>query len=193
MALNIPQNLLENISQFSNLFKNTRLTVWNISGTLKNGSEHCNKQSHCLYNGCSACLGWRLTWVLNAFPTHSPRHIHLSLTEHICVILLVHKGYIIHVSLFALADRKPQTKFYTQLLSISQTQYLCLYLTSTFHAVQVDFDLIAARVLLSGFPAGSDGKESTYHAGDLGLIPGSGWSPGEGNGYALLYSCLENP
>ena len=40
--------------------------------------------------------------------------------------------------------------------------------------MQVDFDLIAARVLLSGFPAGSDGKESTYHAGDLGLIPGSG-------------------
>ena len=78
----------------------------------------------------------------------------LSLTEHTCVILVVHKGCIIHVSLFALADRKPKTKFYTQLLSISQTQYLCLYLTSTFHTVQVDFDLIAARVLLWGFPAG---------------------------------------
>ena len=33
-----------------------------------------------------------------------------------------------------------------------------------------------------GFPGGSDGKASAYNAGDLGLIPGSGRSPGEGNG-----------
>ena len=40
---------------------------------------------------------------------------------------------------------------------------------------------------------GSDGKESTcYSAGDLGLIPGSGRFPGEGNGYPLQYSCLQN-
>ena len=37
------------------------------------------------------------------------------------------------------------------------------------------------------------GKESTCNAGDLGLIPGSGRSPGEGNGNPLQYSCLENP
>jgi len=43
-----------------------------------------------------------------------------------------------------------------------------------------------------GFPDGSDGKESTYDAGDLGLIPGSGRSLGEGNGYPLQYLCLEN-
>ena len=43
-----------------------------------------------------------------------------------------------------------------------------------------------------GFPGGSDGKESGCNAGDLGLIPGSGRSPGEGNGYPLQYSCLEN-
>ena len=36
-----------------------------------------------------------------------------------------------------------------------------------------------------GFPVGSDGKESAYKAGDLGLIPGSGRSPGEGNGNPL--------
>ena len=42
-----------------------------------------------------------------------------------------------------------------------------------------------------GFPGHSDGKESACNAGDLGLIPGSGRSPGEGNG--LQYSCLENP
>ena len=44
-----------------------------------------------------------------------------------------------------------------------------------------------------GFPGGSDGKESTCNVGDLDSIPGSGRSPGEGNGYPLHYSCLENP
>ena len=40
---------------------------------------------------------------------------------------------------------------------------------------------------------GSDSKESTCNAGDAGLIPGLGRSPGEGHGNALQYSCLENP
>ena len=43
-----------------------------------------------------------------------------------------------------------------------------------------------------GFPGGSDSKESTYHAENLALIPGSGRSPGEGNGNPLQASCLEN-
>ena len=43
------------------------------------------------------------------------------------------------------------------------------------------------------FPGGSDGKASVYNAGDLGLSPGSGRSPGEGNGNPLQYYCLENP
>jgi len=46
--------------------------------------------------------------------------------------------------------------------------------------------------LLQGFPSGSDGKVSACNARDLGLIPGSGRSPGEGNGNPLQYSCLEN-
>ena len=44
-----------------------------------------------------------------------------------------------------------------------------------------------------GFPGNSDSKESAHNAGDQGLIPGSGRSPGEGNGNPLQYSCLENP
>ena len=44
-----------------------------------------------------------------------------------------------------------------------------------------------------GFPASSDGKESVCNAGNPGLIPGSGRSPGGGNGNPLQYSCLENP
>ena len=44
-----------------------------------------------------------------------------------------------------------------------------------------------------GFPCGSDSKQSACNEGDLGLIPGLGGSSGKGNGYALQYSCLENP
>ena len=44
-----------------------------------------------------------------------------------------------------------------------------------------------------GFPGGSDGKASAYNAGDLGSIPGSGRSPGKGNGNPLQHSCPENP
>ena len=43
-----------------------------------------------------------------------------------------------------------------------------------------------------GFPGSSAGKESACNAGDLGSIPGLGRSPGEGNGYPLQYSSLEN-
>ena len=43
-----------------------------------------------------------------------------------------------------------------------------------------------------GFPGGSAGKESTGNAGNLGSIPGLGRSPGEGKGYPLQYSDLEN-
>ena len=44
-----------------------------------------------------------------------------------------------------------------------------------------------------GFPSGSGSKEAACNAGDPGSIPGSGKSPGEGNGNPLHYSCLENP
>ena len=45
---------------------------------------------------------------------------------------------------------------------------------------------------LVGFSCGSAGEESAYSAGDLGSIPGLGTSPGEGKGYSLQYSGLEN-
>ena len=52
---------------------------------------------------------------------------------------------------------------------------------------------IQCTLLYIIFPGGSDGKASAYNAGDLGSIPESGRSPGEGNGNPLQYSCLENP
>ena len=53
------------------------------------------------------------------------------------------------------------------------------------------WDRLPTPVFL-GFPDGSAGKESAHNTRDLGLIPGLGRSPGEGNGYQLQYSRLEN-
>ena len=52
-------------------------------------------------------------------------------------------------------------------------------------------DRLLTTVFL-GFPCDSAGKESACNVGDLGLIPGLGRPPGEGNGYPLQYSRLEN-
>ena len=48
-------------------------------------------------------------------------------------------------------------------------------------------------LMATGFPGGSEGKEPACNAGDPGLIPGLGRSPGGGYGDPLQYSCLENP
>ena len=48
-------------------------------------------------------------------------------------------------------------------------------------------------LIFLGFPSSSDGKESICNAGDLGLIPGLGRSPGGGHGNPLQCSWLENP
>ena len=60
--------------------------------------------------------------------------------------------------------------------------------------IQENFNILLPGSL--GFPDGSSSKESVCNAGDtgdVGLILGSGRSPGEGNGNTLQYSCLENP
>ena len=52
--------------------------------------------------------------------------------------------------------------------------------------------LVTVRQEALGVPGGSDGTESAHNVEDLGLIAGSGRSPGEGNSNPLQYSCLEN-
>ena len=54
-------------------------------------------------------------------------------------------------------------------------------------------NVVSSMQSLMGFPGSWDSKEFACSAGDAGWIPGSGRSPGEGNGYPLQYSCLENP
>ena len=46
--------------------------------------------------------------------------------------------------------------------------------------------------MIQWFPGGSDGKESSFNAGDQGSVPRSGRSPGERNDHPLQYSCPEN-
>ena len=58
--------------------------------------------------------------------------------------------------------------------------------------LQTSFLLYSMGLPGSGLPGGSDGKESVCSAGDLGSIPGLGRSPGQGNGYLLQCSGLEN-
>ena len=72
----------------------------------------------------------------------------------------------------------------SQLLSFLSITFLLGLIISNFYLIQPN---------IQGFPGGSNGKESVYTAGDLGSIPGSERSPGEGNGYPLQYSCLEIP
>ena len=62
------------------------------------------------------------------------------------------------------------------------------------HCRQILYQLSYQEVLLKtkGLPWGSEDKESTCNAGDLGSIPGLGRSPGEGKGYPLQYSGLES-
>ena len=61
------------------------------------------------------------------------------------------------------------------------------------HFLPYKVSLFRVQFSYIDFPGGSDGKASAYNVGDLGSIPGSGRSSGEGNGNSLQYSCLENP
>ena len=56
---------------------------------------------------------------------------------------------------------------------------------------EVCHDVFGSHLCGLVFPGGSDGKASDYHAGDMGSVPGSGRSSGEGNGNPLQYPCLE--
>ena len=67
-----------------------------------------------------------------------------------------------------------------------------------FYHISLDHSIVIVQQFfkvshVKDFPGGSDGKASAYNMGDLGSIPGSGRSSGEGNGNPLQYSCLENP
>ena len=81
------------------------------------------------------------------------------------------------------------TKSWTQLSNWTTTMYIDIWPGSSFTLRMI---ILLTCLLLGGFPCVSAGKESSCNAGDLGSIPGLGRSPGEGKGYPLQYSGLEN-
>ena len=74
----------------------------------------------------------------------------------------------------------------------SQTSSLQKWETIGLSPSIIGISLWQPQQIIGGFPGSSDGKESASNAGDPDLTPGSGRSPGEGNGNPLQYSCLEN-
>ena len=68
------------------------------------------------------------------------------------------------------------------------------YVTVNFLAATLKKEKLILVILtqIGGFPGGSNGKESACNAGHPDLLFGFGSSPGEGNGYPLQYTCLEN-
>ena len=82
-----------------------------------------------------------------------------------------------------------QTPSHTHFLSL----LLLLLILPPPSPLPISIHMPTLNLSLGNFPGGSDCKASTRNAGDLGSIPGSGRSPGEGNSNPLQYSCLENP
>ena len=86
---------------------------------------------------------------------------------------------------------------YSGLISFKIYWFDLLAVQGTFKSLLQHHSLKASILWCSdffmGFPGDSEVKVSACNAGDLGSIPGSGRSPGEGNGNPLQYSCLENP
>ena len=121
-----------------------------------------------MYPGCSSLLQTTLLW-LWAFNNSLPAGLWALLREQ--------EGKIPFQMI------RGQCFLWIPLCSLKHTILCLLYVKGHFTPTMV----------LQGFPSGSDSKESACNAGDPGLIPGSGRSPGEGNGYPLQYSCLENP
>ena len=69
---------------------------------------------------------------------------------------------------------------------------VCVYIYTHTHTNIYIHIYIYICIYIIGFPGGSNHKESACNVGDPGSIPESRRSPGEGNGYLLLYCCLEN-
>ena len=119
-----------------------------------------------------------------------------------CVCVWVHAQWLSHVWLFATPmDCSPPS---SSVQGISQARIL--EWVASLHPGDLPYPGIepaslTSRVLAGGFfttsttwefPGDSVHKESSYHSGDLGSIPGSGRSLGRWNGNLFQYSCLEN-
>ena len=93
--------------------------------------------------------------------------------------------WVLYLQIQSIADGKFQK-------APKNKTWICQYVHCTYnHLYRIRYYKQSRDDL--GFPGGSDSKESTCNAGDLGSIPGLGGSPGGRHGYPLQYSCVENP
>ena len=105
------------------------------------------------------------------------REFSLSLSLYMCVFL-----YLVPTSPpYLLKDIAPAINY--PVCSMTDLSIFSLSTGSLSFSMQIYW----------GFPGGSEVKASAANVADPGSIPGSGRSPGEGNGNPLQYSCLENP
>ena len=111
--------------------------------------------------------------------SHCGFHFHFPDSQWCCTSFRVPVG---HLRVFFETCLFTTSHFLIRLLFAVKLYELFLYFVFVFLAA-----LCGMR-----FPSGSAGKESACNVGDLGLIPGLGRPPGEGNGYPLQYSGLEN-
>ena len=100
------------------------------------------------------------------------------------------------VIIFSLRNQSPVMPTFQCLkrhISCSLYYFLLLCCRRSSYSIRVGIFFFSLLMCSKGFPHISVGKDFACNAGDLGSIPGSGQSPGEGNGNLLQYSCLENP
>ena len=108
----------------------------------------------------------------------------------LCLFILCHKG---RNNTHSQIKEKFVGCRYTSIRAVAP--HLCQSLGCLSHSLyqHCSQDSFFYRLMMAkGFPCGSAGEESACNVGDLGLIPGLGRSPGEGKGYPLQYSGLEN-
>ena len=95
------------------------------------------------------------------------------------------RDYILFVSLYLVLHTKNVYEIFTGLMEVNRNE-----IRQFFRFLSV---LSAEHGTWAGFPGGSEVKAYACNEEDLGSIPESGRSPGEGNGNSLQYSCLGNP
>ena len=141
-------------------------------------------------------------WVHEESDTTEPLHFHFSLS---CIgegngnplqcscLENPRDGEAWWAAVYGVAQSRTRLKWLSSSSSILSGHHFPSHAFSIVPHICFYSGLFSSLIIFLGFPCGSDGKASAYSVGDPGSIPGSGSSPGEGNGNPLQYSCLENP
>ena len=151
-----------------------------VQGTLKSLQHHSSKAS----------VLWRSAFFIIQFS-----HPYMTTGKTIALTRQTFVGKVMSL-LFNMLTRLVGHNFPSK-RQVSFNFMAAITICSDFGAPQNSLSLfpllpLKGPTFSSSFPGGSDSKESACNAGDSGSIPESGRSPGEGNGYPLQYSCLEN-